>query len=647
MQKTITIHIGLPKTGTTFMQCYFETNRDYLKSLGIYVPKTGQLVGRDHNLLALALQPERWHQFPNEIVGKLPTMWEDLINEIEGSSAIEILLTSEAFSWELNTDQTVKQVRNLLASYTVKIVFCSRNELTFLTSIYKHLIRTGRTQYSIPQMLNEFNNQWKPEFYFVLWGQFFGQENVLELHYDKIKGEMIHEHFLQAVYPNIEFDPLAFKVPEKLNANTSVTPRFLKFLEGLHELGINTSNFDEFYKHNCQKIIPLDSFQELEKSMSLHLNEHVKVQEQALADITTRMEQFQYELQANGISAVTLTNLLAVELKKTNLLAANLENLQRDESRFLAKENHLNEAAQPHNMTAQNMMTKLNSNFEEILKILDIYKTYIENTDFRTQSIFHDLIKLNRQHSETENLIRLTMANDIFVSKTAGNFNLETEHPIAEQSADHLLPNSTVEGTNLCLPFVQMCIDKLGNDMKFLDIGTGAGGLVAGFLSQGISAMGLDGTDYNKNNAFGYWPIIPDNLKTCDVTHPFKIFDSTTNENKCQFNIITMWEVLEHIDQLDLPQLFQNIVDHLFDNGFFIASVSLIEHYDDNGTNWHPTLMPKQWWEEQLMREGLASLVNHPFNVECFCRGNGPRNEDLYNYRQDPETGFWLVAQKA
>ena len=293
------------------------------------------------------------------------------------------------------------------------------------------------------------------------------------------------------------------------------------------------------------------------------------------------------------------------------------------------------------------MVQGLNSKVEEILKQIAALQPFVRNADARTQTILHEIVNLDGNHSQTQNLVRSIYIDNFIASKATGNFKVKTKRPVALDSADHLLPNSTVEGLDLCLPFVDMCIDKFGNDMKVLDIGTGAGGLVAGFLTRGILALGLDGTDNNKKRGHGYWPNIPNHLITCDATRPFEILDSTRNEDKCQFNVITMWEVLEHIDQTDLSQVFHNIVTHLSDDGFFVASVSLVEHHDGSGTNWHPTLLPKPWWEEQLKNNGLMTLDDHPFDVGRFCRGNGPRHQDLYDYQDDPTKGFWLVAQKA
>src|SRR5437868_3246325 len=54
---------------------------------------------------------------------------------------------------------------------------------------------------------------------------------------------------------------------------------------------------------------------------------------------------------------------------------------------------------------------------------------------------------------------------------------LETEHPIALMSNDHLAPDSTSEGIVRPTQFVSHCLSVLGQDIRCLDLGTGAAGL--------------------------------------------------------------------------------------------------------------------------------------------------------------------------
>ncbi|CAG4885543.1 methyltransferase domain-containing protein [Paraburkholderia gardini] len=223
---------------------------------------------------------------------------------------------------------------------------------------------------------------------------------------------------------------------------------------------------------------------------------------------------------------------------------------------------------------------------------------------------------------------------------------LKTDYPIAMDSSDHIMPDSTMEGVARPTFFVQNCISLLGPDIKFLDLGTGAAGIVFEFAMNDIFAVGVDGSDFCRQNRIGYWPLLQNNLFTCDITKPFDFKVRHTAES-CKFDVVTMWEVLEHIDESDFPGLFENISGHLKSDGYFIGSVSLVEYVAKDGQPYHVTLKPRDWWKEKFLENGLVILEQHPFNENWFCRGTGPRFQDFHNYATNPEDGFLFVARRA
>jgi len=223
---------------------------------------------------------------------------------------------------------------------------------------------------------------------------------------------------------------------------------------------------------------------------------------------------------------------------------------------------------------------------------------------------------------------------------------LKTDYPIAVGSNDHISPDSTTEGVSRPTFFVQNCISVLGKDIKCLDLGSGASGLVFEYAMNQVLAVGVDGSDFCRVNRIGYWPLLPNNLFTCDITKPFS-FLSRDTQALIEFDVITMWEVLEHIAERDLPDLFSNIGRHLDKHGYFIGSISLVEYVDSVGNPYHVTLKPREWWKAKFIENGLIMLDTHSFNEKLFCRGNGPRFQDYHNYALNPNEGFLFVAQRA
>ena len=262
------------------------------------------------------------------------------------------------------------------------------------------------------------------------------------------------------------------------------------------------------------------------------------------------------------------------------------------------------------------------------------------------QSMFavnHQIDFLQRLY--VESMPRLLDLNNRSAFNAAGILELKTDYPIALGSNDHINPDSTIEGVSRPTLFVKDCTSVLGEDIKCLDLGTGAAGLVFDFAMNGIFAVGVDGSDFCRVNKIGYWPLLPNNLFTCDITKPFSFMSRDTSA-LIEFDVITMWEVLEHIAENDLPDLFRNIGRHLNEHGYFIGSISLIEYVDSIGNPYHVTLKPRGWWKEKLLESGLVMLDTHPFNERLFCRGNGPRFQDFHNYALNPNEGLLFVAQK-
>jgi 2-polyprenyl-3-methyl-5-hydroxy-6-metoxy-1,4-benzoquinol methylase len=222
---------------------------------------------------------------------------------------------------------------------------------------------------------------------------------------------------------------------------------------------------------------------------------------------------------------------------------------------------------------------------------------------------------------------------------------LSTRFPFAVSSNDYLHPESTIEGVVRPTEFVLNCLSILGADMSVLDLGVGAGGLVYEFVMNGVLAVGLDGSDFCAKYKLGYWPLLKHNLLNCDVTKPFRLFLPSTNDPH-KFDLITMWEVLEHIDEVSLAGIFENVLHHLGDDGYFVGSISCIEYADIHGHPYHVTLYPRAWWKETFAKNGLTICEEHPFEPRFFCRGVGRRYHDFHNYTSNPDAGFHFVARR-
>lgn len=219
---------------------------------------------------------------------------------------------------------------------------------------------------------------------------------------------------------------------------------------------------------------------------------------------------------------------------------------------------------------------------------------------------------------------------------------LGTNHPVALTTIDHQIPRGAIRDSTKH-PDFNKALRKLFNGRKFclLDLGCAGGGLVRSFLQEGLEAVGIEGSDHPRRMGLGEWNRCSLHLFTCDITEPFQL--KLPSNKIVHFDVITAWEVLEHIPEDRLLGLISNVVNHLKPGGYFIASVDQTPDIDPlTGAVYHQTLKPKSWWLAQFSKHGFHELQGHPFRTQDFARGNAIGIKD---WDPDSGDGFHLVLQ--
>lgn len=190
---------------------------------------------------------------------------------------------------------------------------------------------------------------------------------------------------------------------------------------------------------------------------------------------------------------------------------------------------------------------------------------------------------------------------------------VRVQRTVAYESPDHLAPHGT-KHDNSRNPWFNQRLYRLFNvardcrSLKVLDIGCSGGGFVRDLLNDGHIAVGLEGSDYSKRMRRAEWATIPDYLFTGDITGDVDIFINTEiGEQRFICDLVTSWEVIEHIAEKDLSKFAENVKKHLAPDGIWIMSVA---NYDSivDGINLHQTVQPKQWWLKKFQSLGLHHL---------------------------------------
>jgi hypothetical protein len=214
---------------------------------------------------------------------------------------------------------------------------------------------------------------------------------------------------------------------------------------------------------------------------------------------------------------------------------------------------------------------------------------------------------------------------------------LVCEREIAYESPDHLIPKGTRSNNSRNKRFNRklywLYLDTYArSQLKILDLGCAGGGFVKDCIDSGCLAVGLEGSDYSKIRKRMEWATIPEFLFTCDITKSFDLYvdSSTKKRERILFEVVTSWELLEHIHNRDLDQLAANVKNHLAPHGLWIMSVSSEEDIVD-GVQLHQTVKPREWWIERFKSLGFHALDDYVrfFNTQ-FVRGPKTNNPGFH-----------------
>lgn len=204
---------------------------------------------------------------------------------------------------------------------------------------------------------------------------------------------------------------------------------------------------------------------------------------------------------------------------------------------------------------------------------------------------------------------------------------LDTDYPIAIDSYDHIdnqvHPAWKSIDKSFNLKFNSKLYQISPPPVSILDIGCGGGSFVKTILDDGNEAVGLEGSTHPKEMELIGWIDVPNNLFTCDIIHPFILH--TGNHISYQFDVVTAWEVLEHIEEQNLPLVFNNIYKHLRVDGLFIMTTpTSINKPPKYGLDHHRTRKGWEWWIETIESYGFARQVelNAHFGKDWVRMGN-------------------------
>jgi hypothetical protein len=225
MQNALYLHIGTEKTGSTALQMVSGKNRDTLMKHGILYPRTPGEINQVKLTLYAAGGPKTLNLrrlaglVRDDAYKKFKASFADeLKSEILASGCTRIYLSNEHLSSRLTSAQQVDRVATIsrpLAD-TVKIVVYLRPQPELYLSSFSTAIKAGRTRTLEPPR-NAQNPRYDYASKLALWGDAFGDENVIVRIYDRntlVGGDLVKDFFsIMGYEPGSDIN-----IPTTLNA---------------------------------------------------------------------------------------------------------------------------------------------------------------------------------------------------------------------------------------------------------------------------------------------------------------------------------------------------------------------------------------------------------------------------------------------
>jgi len=277
-------------------------------------------------------------------------------------------------------------------------------------------------------------------------------------------------------------------------------------------------------------------------------------------------------------------------------------------------------------------------NFYSLLRIY-----YLKRFVFLDTYVFNFVVKVAdkilSERVRNKDPVYKFMYSNFFVNTIVS---VKTKKPVAFDSSDHIKPRGTLRDNSSNYNFNLKAYQFFNyKNISVLDLGCSGGAMVKSFIDDGHFAVGIEGSDISKKFGLGEWATIPKHLHTADLTENFTVL---LNNKVKKFNLITMWEVLEHIPKNKLKNLLTNIYKHLEEGRIFFGSIDFRPDGDViTKHKYHLTLENKSWWENLFLDNGFTLISNHIFLTSDYVRGNGQTLKDW-----DPKynQGMHIVATK-
>ena len=197
MAKTLYIHIGTPKTGTTALQLFLDANRNVLEKKGIYYP--------DSKKYDITMATQKYVSAGNYawlVLGNRENNVKIIKEFLQNHDTI--LLSSERIWGEIiDKSAWLKEIKSISENVNIIIIVYLRRQVDYLESLYNETVRVVQNKNKIQDVFNDkihFFDEIKRNTYYDKelnsMAEVIGKENIKIRIYEKRQladGNIIHD----------------------------------------------------------------------------------------------------------------------------------------------------------------------------------------------------------------------------------------------------------------------------------------------------------------------------------------------------------------------------------------------------------------------------------------------------------------------
>lgn len=233
--RTIYLHIGAPKTGTSAIQEFLLLNKDALLKKGVHYCDTGMTSESGQAMLAWNLLGIH---FGTPVDDRI---WDEFLEEIENYK--ENILISSEFFWVFSKNE-VMRVHELLKKYTIKVIlYLRRQDLWAMANALQEVKVFNQEFDSIDEIVNKILDETDYNEKVKIWSDIVGDNNIILRPYEK---KQMHKN---DIYHDFLFNGLGMELTDEYSIpRKGINPRLVQDALG-YKFIVNNLPINKEYKN--------------------------------------------------------------------------------------------------------------------------------------------------------------------------------------------------------------------------------------------------------------------------------------------------------------------------------------------------------------------------------------------------------------